>query len=57
MEVTKPDVYFLIESHRRNGISTSETYRVIYEAWGDVISERRVQEIAQQFSNGSRTTF
>lgn len=58
MELTKRDIYVLIETHRRSGISASETYRIICSAWGDdVISERRVQEIAKEFSSGSRVTF
>jgi len=56
-DITKRDVYVLIETLRRNGMSAAETCRIIRKAWGDIISERRVQEIAHEFANGSRTSF
>lgn len=57
MEVTKRDIYVIIETLRRNNSTASEIYRKVVTAWGDVISERRVREIVQEFSEERRTSF
>lgn len=58
MEPTKRDLYFFIEGLRRNDYKSTQIHRMICVAFGDgVISERRVQEIAKEFSTGERTHF
>lgn len=57
MELTRRDINVIIETNRRNGVSAADTHRSICNAWGDVISLRRVQEITREFAIGLRGSF
>ena len=58
MAVKAENVNFFIQTMVLNEMSGSEIHRLLSNAWGEknVISERRVQQLASEFSNETRTT-
>ena len=58
MEIQKQDINLLVETLRRNDYSAADIHRVISTAWGDnIVSLRRVQQIAKEFKEGKRKSF
>lgn len=57
MEPTKHDINVFIHGLTMNNLTAAQIYRYIQTAWGNIISERRVREIAQEFANGDRTSY
>lgn len=58
MECSKENIYFLIESLRRNGMSGSEIHHILENAWpNEALSLRRVQTILKEYNDGDRTSF
>lgn len=56
MEYDKGSLNILIETLRRNNFSAIKIHEIINNAWGAVISLRRVQEISKELKDGTRVT-
>ena len=54
---TTNEINCVIETLRRNGIKSTQIHEIITTAWGDILSIRRIQEIAKSFSDGTRNEF
>lgn len=58
MQCTKENLYFAIETLRRNDMNASEIYSMLSIAWpNDCLSERRIREVCQQMRDGERDNF
>lgn len=56
-EIKRRDLYVIIETLRKNGLSGTKIESVITTAWGEIISLRRIQDIMKEFKSGERNTF
>ena len=55
---SKENLYFLIETLRRNGMKASAIHNIMNEAWPeDSFSERHVRKLVQEFRDGNRDSF
>ena len=58
MECTKDNIYFLIESARRNNMNATETFNFVNNAWPDHCpSLRHVRRLCKEFREETRENF
>lgn len=50
------ELYFLIVTLQKNDMKASDIHRIIVKAHGNIISLRRVQDVAKEFRSGERRT-
>ena len=57
MAVKQENLNFFIDTLKGNGFSAVEIHRLLVQRWGEekVVSLRRIQQIAREFEEGSRT--
>ena len=54
MERPQNELYFLILTLQKNNMKATEIHRIITNAHGNIISLRRIQDIATEFKSGER---
>lgn len=58
MNVTKENIYFLIETLRRNDYNGVQIYEILHQSWpNECITVQRIRKIMKEFEDGQRNTF
>lgn len=58
MNVTKENIYFFIETLRRNDYNGTQIYQILHQSWpGECISVQRIRKIMKEFEDGQRDSF
>lgn len=57
MELSTSNINCIVETLRRNSFKASNICEIITNAWGPIISEKRIRTITKEFKDGARQKF